>query len=233
MQSSSPSRPRPTAAIAALLTSSLALVADGLFLLRRDLASFEYWIEEDSFVEWATFGILLGMTVLAARRAMAFDPGGARRVWIAAALLFLFGAAEEISYGQRVVGWASPPWFLEHNRQQETNVHNLMWGHVNINKVVFGKWLTIVIALYLLVLPFLARRGTALRARVDRLGIPLTRAAPVLLYIAVALAVQAHHHITDETNELMELYGCATFLAILLDPANPGASVPRAKAQPA
>ncbi|MBI4230654.1 MAG: hypothetical protein HY608_07440 [Planctomycetes bacterium] len=228
MRSPSPDRPRPTASVAALLASALALVADGLFLLHRDLGTFEYWIEEDSFVEWATFGILLGMTVLAARRAVVFGPGGARRIWIAATLVCLFGAAEEISYGQRVVGWDSPPWFLEHNRQQETNVHNLMWGQVNINRVIFGKWLTIAIVLYLLVLTPLARRGTSLRAFVDRLGVPLPRASPILLYIAVALVVRAHHDITDETNELMELYGCATFLAILLDPANPEAAAPGA-----
>jgi hypothetical protein len=42
-------------------------------------------------------------------------------------LLFLFGFLEEISYGQRVFGFATPQYFLEHNVQQEFNLHNMEW----------------------------------------------------------------------------------------------------------
>ena len=48
---------------------------------------------------------------------------------------------EEISWGQRIFGIESPEWFLKHNRQVETNVHNLVIYGVNLNKVVFGTFL--------------------------------------------------------------------------------------------
>ena len=41
------------------------------------------------------------------------------------ALLFIFGAGEEISWGQRIFGWNTPVDFSSHNLQHETNLHNL------------------------------------------------------------------------------------------------------------
>lgn len=41
------------------------------------------------------------------------------------ALLFFFGAGEEISWGQRIFGWGTPAEFSRHNLQHETNIHNL------------------------------------------------------------------------------------------------------------
>jgi hypothetical protein len=42
---------------------------------------------------------------------------------ISLGLLFLAG--EEISWGQRMFGVATPDWFRRYNKQRETNVHNL------------------------------------------------------------------------------------------------------------
>ncbi len=41
------------------------------------------------------------------------------------ALLFLFGAGEEISWGQRIFGWSTPAAYSKMNLQHETNIHNL------------------------------------------------------------------------------------------------------------
>ena len=49
-----------------------------------------------------------------------------RYVWfLLLALLFFFGAGEEISWGQRVFGWDTPQAFEQANIQRETNIHNL------------------------------------------------------------------------------------------------------------
>lgn len=42
------------------------------------------------------------------------------------ALFCAFVAMEEISWGQRIVGSAAPEYFLEHNYQQELNLHNVV-----------------------------------------------------------------------------------------------------------
>ena len=41
------------------------------------------------------------------------------------ALIFIFGAGEEISWGQRIFNVESSEYFLENNAQGETNLHNM------------------------------------------------------------------------------------------------------------
>lgn len=208
-------------AAVAVLAFCGATVAAGLATLHARPSEFLVLVDEDQPVEWATFGILVAAVVLAARRRAAVTNPGARRVWTLVTLAALFGALEEISYGQRVFGWASPAWFLAHNRQQETNVHNLVaWG-VNINRVVFGKGITLAAAVYLLVLAPLARRPGRWAATCARTQFPLPRLYQVVAYLAMALSVLAHRYRTDEVNELTELAGCGVLLSILLDPGRP------------
>jgi hypothetical protein len=46
-------------------------------------------------------------------------------VYLGLALLYFFGAAEEISWGQRIFGIEQPAALAEENVQQELNIHNL------------------------------------------------------------------------------------------------------------
>lgn len=46
-------------------------------------------------------------------------------VFLGLAVLFFFGAGEEISWGQRILGFQTPETLTEVNRQEEFNVHNL------------------------------------------------------------------------------------------------------------
>ena len=80
---------------------------------------------EDGYVE--TFGALCFL-VTAVAFLMSFR---ARHnvFYLLFGLLFLFGFLEEISYGQRLFGFATPSFFLQHNVQQEFNIHNLEWLH--------------------------------------------------------------------------------------------------------
>jgi hypothetical protein len=47
-------------------------------------------------------------------------------VYLGFAVLFFFGAGEEISWGQRILGIETPPALQEENVQGEINVHNLL-----------------------------------------------------------------------------------------------------------
>jgi len=54
-------------------------------------------------------------------------------VYLGLALLFLFGAGEEISWGQRILGFQTPEPLSEVNRQEEFNLHNLSaWEASNL-----------------------------------------------------------------------------------------------------
>lgn len=46
-------------------------------------------------------------------------------IYLGLALLFFFGAGEEISWGQRILGFQTPESLSEVNRQEEFNLHNL------------------------------------------------------------------------------------------------------------
>jgi hypothetical protein len=46
-------------------------------------------------------------------------------VYLGLALLFFFGAGEEISWGQRILGFQTPQPLSQVNRQEEFNLHNL------------------------------------------------------------------------------------------------------------
>ena len=46
-------------------------------------------------------------------------------VYLGLAALFFFGAGEEISWGQRILGFGTPQSLSQVNRQQEFNLHNL------------------------------------------------------------------------------------------------------------
>ena len=51
------------------------------------------------------------------------------------AFAFLIVCLEEISWGQRLLGWQSPEFFNQFNSQQETTIHNLEWFRHYLHRV--------------------------------------------------------------------------------------------------
>jgi hypothetical protein len=85
---------------------------------------------EDSVIEYITsigFFITSGIFVLLYLRVRSFSEYTWIRKfsYIGLALLFFFGAGEEISWGQRIFNIATPEAIAEINYQQELTVHNL------------------------------------------------------------------------------------------------------------
>ncbi|HVE80188.1 MAG TPA: hypothetical protein VNA89_15085 [Gemmatimonadaceae bacterium] len=158
-------------------------------------------MQEDRLVEWWTAALFAIAGVVGLRRALRL------RRWfdVLVALFCLFVAGEEVSWGQRLFGFTPPAPFLEHNTQQELNLHN--FGDV------FGrpKW-ALVIALtgYGLVLPALARwsRGAPL-LRAVRATPPALGLAPWFAGAAVLLV----WYPVSFTGEWVELLAGALFLA--------------------
>jgi hypothetical protein len=217
------STPIPKALVGGLAIV-LGILVYGLVLLHRDQEAFLVWIREDGLVEWLTVVVLLIMSVFSFIMSYHFGrwrpASGARRVWLFLGFLFLFGAMEEISWGQRILGIESPEWFLEHNRQGETNLHNLVIFGVNINKLVFGKILAILIGTYLLAVPLAYRLSQRFRDFITRWGIPIAQNYQILIGIIVVLLVEPHLRIAGKAGELRELCMCFVFLLVLLHPYN-------------
>lgn len=144
-------------------------------------------IEEDGIVETVQIGVLVGLAVVGA--AIAHRLLTRRRVVLGilyalatAAAIFIFG--EEISWGQRILGWATPADLAVLNRQGETNIHNIGQTLQLLNLVMMS------VAFAAAVLPVAWRAWAGDRRRqVDEylLVPPLFLAAGFLLAVAYRL----------------------------------------------
>ena len=186
-----------------LLVHALAagIVAGAFALARWAPDLYAALLQEDRTPEWWTVGLFgaagLARIRAAVRRRRAFD--------LLVALFCLFVAGEEMSWGQRLLGYTPPDVFLAHNTQQEATLHNFA--------DVFGqpKWmLVLALAGYGLLLPLLARVAP-LRRLLERVGAtaPAWGLAP---WFAAAVVLLAWYPLTF-TGEWVELLAGVLFLA--------------------
>jgi hypothetical protein len=207
------------------LLLSFGLLVHGSALAWLAPEAFTDWIREDGPVESLTAVTLGGSACFAwalALRYRALDRTKARTWWLLGCVL-LFGAMEEISWGQRIFGWESPEWFQLHNAQAETNLHNLRFHGIKLNKWVFGKGLALVLLLYVGILPLLYPRVARVRARIDALALPLARGRLVLVYLGALALVRIPLSLLADSRamEMGEMVGAAVFFSLLCDPVNP------------
>lgn len=148
---------------------------------------------EDGVMEWLTVMTLATVAVLIAGRLRRGyrEFGWMQRLVLALlALLAVFGAGEELSWGQRLIGIDSPEFFRDHNRQGETNLHNLEVAGANLNKLLFAKGFLVFFILYLAVLTPLYHRSGRVRALADNCGVPIPKPYQIAGYAVVILAVE-------------------------------------------
>ncbi len=168
-------------------------------------------VQEDGPVEWATFWAFMAAAGVAVRE-LAVSPGRQRWGLAAVAALCAFVAFEEISWGQRLLGYRPPVYFLEHNFQQELNVHNV--ASRSVRKLAVQA----LIAGYGVVLPLLCSIPLAARLAA-RVGIVAPSAALVPAFAATfVLYVWYPMRFAGEVVELM-LGVCFLFSIVLRPPA--------------
>jgi hypothetical protein len=198
------------------------LVIIGIITSHVDLKAYEgSFAREDGFIEWLTVLALLTGSFLCFYRSKILSPfrGRAFRVGlIYMGLLFLFGVGEEISWGQRLIGFKSPEFFMTYNTQMETNFHNLKFGDTKINKLVFGTILGIIIGFYFLILPTLYRKFEKVQRFVDRFALPLPKWFHVIMYLILAGLCELVNG--GKKGELLEFGGCWIFLLMMFSPYN-------------
>jgi len=161
-------------------------------------------VQEDQPLEWATFW---GFTVAAVFfiRAAILEREKRKLPWFSAGLaaFCVLVAMEEISWGQRVLGYSPPRYFLENNYQQELNLHNVM--ATSLRKQLLGA----LLVLYGLLLPLLERipAGHELLAKL-RITAPPAGLAPIFVVLVGLLIVYPLGY----TGELIEACMAVAFL---------------------
>lgn len=213
---------KPTLIDRSLVAGILLILAASVAIHLRSPVFFDdVYAVEDGLVETATALFLLICSPIllgAALRLWRKGRHGAAALTAFYGLLFFVAAGEEISWGQRIFGWQTNDFFLQNNKQHETNLHNLVIGGFDVNKILFGATLTIVTLIYLLVLPPLYRRVEWIRRLVDALVIPVPGLRHSVLAIVASLVVAAMDQ--NRKWEVYELVFSMLMVSIFLLPQN-------------
>ncbi len=126
---------------------------------------------EDLPGEWTQvffFAATLVASLVAASRS---QPHRLFFIFLALACFYVVG--EEISWGQRLLAFASPDFFQQHNLQQEVNLHNFLTGPVGTwQKRVIEIALVAGLVGYGLVYPLLRTIGSRAALWLQSLGLP-------------------------------------------------------------
>ena len=162
------------------------LVVGGLALLALlDHSTFVAWMQEDTWVEWATFyafaaaGVTTWLWLRKRWRAQLKEDPMALVAVFGVGLFCVFVAAEEISWGQRLFAFTPPEIFLEENYQQELNIHNFLKDKELAGFPLDTRYLVALVAIiYGLVLVALKHA-----IKDNRLGSALAAAAPPAILV--------------------------------------------------
>jgi len=181
-----------------------------------------HWISrEDGLLEMGTFAALIAGAGLFLVRAWSLRNERPKRfvsMLIIAAVVLVFGAGEEISWGQRIFGIETPEYFRAHNAQSETNFHNLVIADVGINKLIFGKLLAVGLICYLIVLPLINYRSKRIAKLINRFAVPVPRFHHTLAILAIVVIVETSP--VRKRGEINEYALSSIAFLILLNPAN-------------
>lgn len=181
MKSDADGHPRPRLDSAAAIAANLLIVSVLIYasVLEGVDADFYYrTVQEDAYLEWATFWAFLtatGVFVFAAHRQRKTS-GGIPWFLVGVGLFCFVFAMEEISWFQRQLGYLPPDYFLERNFQQEFNFHNVL------GKSFRKLSVTAAVLAYGLVLP-LAASIPVLQRWMHQIGVvaPPWQLAPLFL----------------------------------------------------
>ena len=194
----------------------------GIYYANTNLQYFdEVYTKEDGFAEYGTALLLFCSSILLFYRFFKLQKFK-KSLWkvgiLGLAVIFMFGAGEEISWGQRIFEVESSQYFIENNAQGETNLHNMVVDGKKINKIIFSQLLTVVLVIYLLITPLLYRKSPFIKNLANSFAIPIVQWHQTIAFlISTALLVFMG---SNRKWELYELAFAVIFFLIFLNPFN-------------
>jgi len=196
-----------------IITATLVFlgIAGGYWLMALHWPILYIWSTyEDLHGEWAQTLLFLTVFLISVRLAVTRD--GTFRIFFGLlALACFYVVMEEISWGQRLIGFDSPDIFKRHNLQREANIHNLLVGpYSTLLKDIIEYTLASALALYGFVYPLLLAFRVRPAVLMEKLGIP---APPLYLwpfFVTAAYLETAPFHFNEaEVAELLVGAGLA------------------------
>lgn len=204
-----------------ILLLVFSIIATGYILFYTNLSLFKKFVEEDGIVEWLTVvGLILGCLICVGRFT---NLRKLRRPWflfvvLAMGLFLFFAAGEEISWGQRIFGIKSSEYFIEHNSQGETNIHNLIVDGVKLNKVIFSIGLIAAMGVYLTIVPIVYQKNEKIRRWINNSGIPVPKIYQIISIVMLFILTELIPH--EKKAEILEAGIALLFSLIIKYPYN-------------
>ena len=197
------------------------VIAMGFALRYNDIEAFDWYVKEDHLVEWLTVaGLVLASIVCLVRftRLVKHKNWWFLLVTILLGLFLFFAAGEEISWGQRLLGIKSSEFFEKNNAQGETNLHNLVVNGVKINKLIFSALLSIVMGVYLLLVPVLYQKNKKIKNLLNASAIPVPRVYQIVAFVLLFAITALLNH--EKNAELLECGATLLFFLVVANPKN-------------
>lgn len=202
-------------------TALFIFIAYGMYLKQFvGYDAFQDYIREDGPVEYLTALFLFFCSLVCFYRVFHYRKMK-KPLWILTwtllALLFFFAAGEEISWGQRIFGLQSSEFFQQHNKQEETNLHNLTFKGKNLNIIIFSRLMFVVLFIYFILSRLMVWKIQFIRNLVNKFNVPLPGNQHIIIMLAATLFILLIH--IAKQSELHELSFAFVFLMIFLNPA--------------
>lgn len=208
-----------------LTVATFLIFAVYLARLNHDAFRHEFVIE-DGFIEWCTVIILFSTMIVCLKRYWRLRGKRSRLfqgVTLLLAFFCLFGAGEEISWGQRIFGLETPEYLKERNAQGELGLHNLVievdGEEVKLNKLIFGTGLAIALSIYLFIATPLYRTRRPVTNFFNAIAAPMPRNYQIAGYLLVVAVVELLVD-SSKRGEMTEFAGSIIFALNVIYPYN-------------
>ena len=206
--------------------STFLLFAIYLAKFNHDAFRHEFVIE-DGFIEWCTVIVLFCTMLVCGKRFLTLRrvrPPLFLTVTMLLTLLCLFGAGEEISWGQRLFGLETPDYLKDRNAQGELGIHNLVveinGEKIKLNKLIFGKGLALAFLIYLFVATPLFRKNDMARSFFNTIAAPMPRNYHIAGYLLIVATVELLVD-SSKRGEMTEFAASIMFALNVIYPYNP------------
>ena len=189
-----------------------ASAAVALYLYVFDDARLDDLTVEDGFLEYLQAAFFLGASIVFL---VGWLRGRCRNTFLLGwAVVLLVVAGEEISWGQRIFGVATPDSLAARNVQGETTIHNLDGIHQHIRALAMVCILGVTVAM-----PLTERWSTRCRSLYARFSIPVVPAWTIpitALGVAFMVVPRLGGEVVFSLDEMGEAYVAATFFLFAL-----------------
>jgi hypothetical protein len=201
-------------AVITLVTIS-GLLCVGLGGHFTDTATLTWISREDGLIEQITAFIFLVCSLLSAHTAIKVHSRYRRIVFGLFAIGFFLCFGEEISWGQRILGFETPEAFQEYNVQNEFNLHNL-GGYLIDHMFIAGVFL------YGFIFPLLTWKHPFWHNLFDKFGIPISSVGLAVGFLIISMLHDwTVYRILPETvfsiGELREMVASIGFLLLIIE----------------